>query len=211
MKRVSYILFLFFAAFNAQFALGQGDDDAYAILRNSSRRTVIPLSISSYTVYAMAEDNRGMLWFGTNNGAFHISNDGLTEYLHFTTENSPLLSNSIENIAIDSDGIVYFSTENGLISYRGTATPGGKTNSDVIVFPNPVRQDYSGVIGIKGLVEDALVKITTTSGAFVTHLRAEGGQAVWDRTDIKGRKVEPGIYIIFVSETPAKRHTAPKY
>ncbi|MCQ2318253.1 MAG: hypothetical protein MJZ90_04985 [Bacteroidales bacterium] len=160
--------------------------------------------LSGLTINCIAADGANKMWFGTNNGVFYISNDGLTQHHHFTTENSPLLSNNIENITIDSDGIVYFSTENGLISYRGTATPGGKTNSDVLVFPNPVRQDYSGVIGIKGLVEDALVKITTTSGAFVTHLRAEGGQAVWDRTDIKGRRVEPGIYIIFASDSTGK-------
>lgn len=200
-----------------------GTNDGVAMFYNSKRifenssftcsRILVPRNdgsgqadylLSGLTINCIAADGANKMWFGTNNGAFYISNDGLTQYHHFTTENSPLLSNNIENIAIDSDGIVYFSTESGLISYRGTATPGGKTNSDVIVFPNPVRQDYSGVIGIKGLVEDALVKITTTSGAFVTHLRAEGGQAVWDRTDIKGRRVEPGIYIIFASDSTGK-------
>jgi len=160
--------------------------------------------LSGLTINCIAADGANKMWFGTNNGAFYISNDGLTEYLHFTTENSPLLSNNIENIAIDSDGIVFFSTTSGLISYRNTATPGGESNSDVIVFPNPVSHDYSGVVGIKGLVEDALVKVTTSNGAFVTHLKAEGGQAIWDRTDIKGRKVEPGIYMIFVSDESGK-------
>lgn len=160
--------------------------------------------LSGQSVYCIASDGSNKMWFGTSNGVFQTSNDGLTEYHHFTTENSPLLSNTVKFIAIDGEGNVYFVTDKGLISYRGKATTGGTTNKDVIAYPNPVRPEYSGVVGIKGLVTDALVKITTSSGAFVTHLKAEGGQAIWDCTDIKGNKVEPGIYFIFASDSSGK-------
>ena len=69
---------------------------------------------------------------------------------------------------------------------------------------------YNGYVGIKGLVYNALVKITTTSGAFVTHLKAQGGQAVWDCTDINGNHVEPGIYLIFVSDESGNETYATK-
>ena len=114
------------------------------------------------------------------------------------------------SIAIDDDGNVFFATDKGIISYKGTASKGNETNSDVLVYPNPVRPEHQGIVGIKGLVTDGLVKITTTSGAFVTHLRAEGGQAVWDCTDINGRNVEPGIYLIFVSDETGKETYATK-
>ena len=55
-----------------------------------------------------------------------------------------------------------------------------------------------------------MVKITTTNGTFVTHIQAEGGQAVWDCTDIHGRNVEPGIYLIFVSDESGKETYATK-
>ena len=116
----------------------------------------------------------------------------------------------MKNITIDSDGNVYFATDKGIISYKGTASKGGDTNSNVIVYPNPVRPEYKGAVGIKGLVNNALVKITTTNGDFVTHLRAEGGQAIWDCNDINGRKVEPGIYLIFVSDSTGKETFATK-
>jgi len=160
--------------------------------------------LSGQSVYSIAADGANKMWFGTSNGVFYTSNDGLTEYLHFTTDNSPLLSNTVKQISIDGDGNVYFVTDKGLVAYKNTATQGGDKNTDVIAYPNPVRPDYTGVVGIKGLVTDALVKITTASGAFVTHLKAEGGQAIWDCTDIKGRKVEPGIYFIFASDTSGK-------
>ena len=125
-------------------------------------------------------------------------------------ENSPLLSNTVNDIAITDDGVIYFATSKGVISYKGTATKGQETNSDVIVYPNPVRPEYNGIVGIKGLVTNALVKITTTNGVFVTHLEAEGGQAVWDCTDIYGNKVQPGIYLIFVSDESGKETFATK-
>ena len=160
--------------------------------------------LSGESILSIAVDDANNLWFGTNNGAFYISNNGMTEYHHFTQENSPLLSNSIKDIAIDGNGNVYFATDKGIVSYRGNATEGKTTNSEVIVYPNPVRPEYSGLVGIKNLVPNSLVKITTTDGSFVTHLYAEGGQAVWDCTSIDGKKVKPGVYLIFISDKSGK-------
>lgn len=166
--------------------------------------------LSGQSVLSIAVDGSNKMWFGTNDGVLHTSNDGQTNYHHFTTENSPLFSNTVKDMAIDDDGIIYFATDKGLISYKGTASKGQEKNSNVIVYPNPVRPEHRGIVGIKGLVNDALVKITTTNGTFVTHLQAEGGQAVWDCTDIKGRNVEPGIYLIFVSDESGKETYATK-
>lgn len=166
--------------------------------------------LSGQSVLSIAVDGADNIWFGTYNGAIQVSNDGLTTYHHFTMENSPLLSNTVQDIAIDDDGNVYFATDKGVISYKGTATKGNEKNSNVLVFPNPVKPEHRGIVGIKGLVTDALVKITTTNGIFVTHLRAQGGQAIWDCTDINGNNVEPGIYLIFVSDETGKETYATK-
>lgn len=166
--------------------------------------------LSGESVMAIAVDDANNLWVGTKNGVFYISNNGLTTYHHFTQDNSPLLSNNIQDISIDADGNVFFATDKGIISYKGIATEGKKTNSDVVVYPNPVRQNYSGLVGIKNLVANSLVKITTVDGSFVTHLRSEGGQAVWDCTTIEGDKVAPGVYLIFVSDETGKETCATK-
>lgn len=166
--------------------------------------------LSGESVMSIAVDDANNLWVGTKNGALYISNDGLTTYHHFTQDNSPLLSNNIQDISIDADGNVFFATDKGIISYKGIATEGKKTNSDVVVYPNPVRQNYSGLVGIKNLVANSLVKITTVDGSFVTHLRSEGGQAVWDCTTIEGDKVAPGVYLIFVSDETGKETCATK-
>ena len=166
--------------------------------------------LSGQSVLSIAVDGANNLWFGTNNGVIQTSNDGQNTYNHFTTDNSPLFANSVKDIAIDDDGNIYFATDNGIISYKGEATTGYESNTNVLVYPNPVRPEHRGIVGIKGLVYNALVKITTTSGTFVTHLKAQGGQAVWDCTDINGNHVEPGIYLIFVSDESGNETYATK-
>lgn len=166
--------------------------------------------LSGESVLSICVDDANNLWVGTKNGVFYISNNGLTEYHHFTQDNSPLLSNTINSIAINKHGDVFFGTDKGIISLRGRASEGKKTNSDVIVYPNPVRQGYSGVVGIKNLVTNSLVKITAVDGSFVTHLYSEGGQAIWDCTTINGDKVTPGIYLIFTTDEDGKETFATK-
>ncbi len=150
-------------------------------------------------VLSIAVDGNNNKWFGLESGVYEMSPDCKTELLYFNTNNSPLFDNSVNTMTINDDGEVFFGTDQGVMSYRGNATPGGNTNNDVVVYPNPVRPGFNGYVGIKGLVEDALVRIATVDGAFVTQLLAEGGQAVWDCTTIDGQKVQPGVYLVFIS------------
>lgn len=180
------------------FSESRYDAGVVLVPRNDGTGQADPL-FNEISVLSIAVDGNNNKWFGLETGVFEMSPDCRTQLLNFNTSNSPLPSNSVSSMVINDDGEVFFGTEQGLISYRGSATPGGTTNSDVVVYPNPVRPGYSGYVGIKGLVEDALVRITTVDGAFVTELVAEGGQAVWDCTALDGHKVLPGIYLVFVS------------
>jgi len=155
--------------------------------------------LGSEKILSIAVDGANNKWFGTENGAFQMSGDGLQQLQYFNTENSPLLSNTITSIAITDNGEVFFGTSNGIISFKGKATPGGEVNTDVYAYPNPVKQNYTGPIAIKGLVRDALVKITDLNGVLVSQTRAEGGQAIWDGKTLNGADVSPGIYLVFVS------------
>jgi len=152
-------------------------------------------------VSAIAVDGSNKKWFGTEKaGVFLMSEDGQEEIFHFTEENSPLLSNTITSIAIDDKtGIVYFGTSNGIVSFRAYATKGGETFSSVYAYPNPVRENYTGLIGIKGLVKDATVKITDISGTLVYETKSEGGQAVWNGKNYNGESAKSGVYFVFCS------------
>jgi hypothetical protein len=122
-----------------------------------------------------------------------------------------LLSDDVRSIAIDGrTGEVFFATGNGICSFRGTATEGGEANSNVLVFPNPVPPGYSGTIAIRGLVNNAVVKITEPDGRLVYQTRALGGQAIWDGKDYKGRKISSGVYLLLISDESRKENLATK-
>lgn len=191
------------------FTDSQYDASVVLVPRNDGTGQADPL-FDAVNVLSIATDGNNNKWFGLESGVYQMSPDCKTQQLYFNTNNSPLLDNSVKTMAINDDGEVFFGTDLGVISYRGTATPGGSTNTDVVVFPNPVRPDFNGYVGIKGLVEDALVRITTVDGAFVTEIIAEGGQAVWDCTALNGQKVQPGIYLVFVSTYAGEERYATK-
>jgi ligand-binding sensor domain-containing protein len=150
-------------------------------------------------VTAIAVDGANRKWVGTAKaGIFLFSDDGLETIHHFTTDNSPLLSDNILDIAVDGKkGTVYFGTEKGLISYKSTAIDGKENFGNVYVYPNPVREDYEGEIVITGLVENVNVKITDISGNIVFETTSLGGQAIWDGRTFSGDRVHTGVYLIF--------------
>ncbi|MDX1955944.1 MAG: two-component regulator propeller domain-containing protein [Chitinophagaceae bacterium] len=152
-------------------------------------------------VRGIAVDGADRKWVATGSGVFLISPEGEKIIYQFNESNSPLLSNDVQQVTIDgSTGEVFFATANGLCSFRSTATEGGVTHSNVLVFPNPVPPGYGGTIGIKGLAENATVKITELDGRLVFQTRALGGQAVWDGKDYRGRRISTGVYLVLVSD-----------
>ncbi len=154
------------------------------------------------TINSISVDGANRKWIGTNNGAWLISNDGMKVIQHFTTDNSPLPSNKVLAIGIEPNGgDVFFFTDNEIISYAGNATEGELNQQKIKIFPNPVDPNYNGLIIIRKLVENALVKITGLNGQLVYQTRALGGQASWNGRDQNQRKVASGIYLVFVRDT----------
>ena len=149
-------------------------------------------------VTCLAVDGGNRKWVGTRNGLWLFSETG-EELIHrFTQENSSLISDAILDVAVNPlDGEVFVATDRGLISYRGGATEGSVTHQSVEVFPNPVPSNFGGTVGIRGLAQDATVKITTVSGALVRELQAQGGTATWDGRNRTGQAVSTGVYLLF--------------
>ena len=152
-------------------------------------------------VTAVEVDPGDRKWFGTAaSGVFLMSPDGTEQVLHFTQENSPLLSNNIFDIEVmEETGEVFFATQAGVISYKADATTGGESFGHVYAYPNPVEPGYQGMIAIKGLVNAANVKITDISGNVVYETSSEGGQAVWDGNSLGGYRVSTGVYLVFIT------------
>jgi hypothetical protein len=176
-----------------------GNFDAQRILIEQDGHTQYLLE--SEVVTAIAVDGANRKWIGTQNaGVFLMSPDGTKQILHFDISNSPLLSNAIYSIAINNKtGEVFFGTANGIISYRAAATEGEEEFNNVYIFPNPVRENYEGLIAITGLVSNVNIKITDVSGNLVYETKADGGQATWSGKNFKGEKARTGVYLVFCS------------
>jgi hypothetical protein len=158
--------------------------------------------LAAQNVTAIAVDGANRKWFGTSNGVYLTNPEGDKLLMNFNTANSPLVSNQITAIAINGvTGEVFFVTDKGIVSYRGTATDGGEHNQDVYAYPNPVKPGYYGPIAIKGLVNDANVKITDITGQLVYETTALGGQAIWNGNNFSGQRANSGVYMVFITNT----------
>jgi len=159
--------------------------------------------ISNETVTSIAIDGANRKWLGTkSSGVFVYSADGSEQIMRFNEENSPLFSNTINNININQkSGEVLICTDKGLISYMGQATERPGHNTPVLVYPNPVKEDYFGPIAIKNVIENADVKITDIAGNLIQSLTAYGGQAIWDGNNKYGQRASTGIYLVFTTNS----------
>jgi hypothetical protein len=170
--------------------------------------------LSNVYITSICIDGAGRKWFGTSgNGVYLISADNLEQLQHFTTDNSPLLSDIIESISVnDKTGEVFFGTDNGLCSYMSDATEAAEemTKANVYAYPNPVEPGYDGLITIVGLTLDADIKIVGPAGTLVKSGRSNGGTFTWDGTDLHGNRVVSGIYMVETATAEGKKGTVCK-
>ena len=149
----------------------------------------------------IAVDGANNKWIGTaDSGLFLVSPNGQETKYHFTINNSPLPSNVINDIGINSaTGEVFIATAKGMVSFKGVSTAANDDLSNAYVYPNPVRPEYQGTVKIAGLLDRANVKITDIGGNLVYETTSEGGTIEWDTTAFGKYKVASGVYMIFIS------------
>ena len=211
-------------------ALWMGTTDGPIVLNNQSKafdtnytctRIKIPRNdgtnladflLDGMKINAIAVDGANRKWIGTeSSGVFLVSANGLETVKHFTSENSPLLSNNIISIGInEKTGEVFFGTGKGLISYQSDAIEGGDSFNNVHAFPNPVRETYKGVITITGLVTDSRVKITDITGNVVFETISNGGVATWDGNRRTGDRVATGVYLALCFSPDGQQYATTK-
>ena len=173
-------------------------------------------------------DGSNNKWVGTlDSGLFYFSPDGQETIYHFTTSNSPLPSNTINDISIDSqNGKVYISTTKGLVSFLSGGSSTQEDLSKAYVYPNPVRPEYdilghndlnniNNGVKIKGLTENVNIKITDIEGNLVAEAQSQinlrssranynfaidGGTAIWNGKNLANNIVASGVYLILISD-----------
>jgi hypothetical protein len=160
----------------------------------------------------IAVDGANNKWIGTADaGVFQFSPNGQQTLQRFTTANSPLPSNVINDIEINgTTGEVFIATAKGMVSFKGTSTKPNENLQDVYVYPNPVRPGFEGTVKISGLTSKANVKVTDIEGNLVYEEISEGGTIEWDTTAFGKYKVASGVYMIFISTDDALDTTVKK-
>ncbi len=152
-------------------------------------------------------DGANRKWVATEtSGVYYFSESGDQTIFNFTSSNSPLPSNKVNDINVDPmTGIVYFATDKGVVSYRSDAVDVGDSFGDVYSYPNPVRPGFTGNVVIKGLPNDADVRIVDVVGNLIYKTKAAGGVAEWDTKNMKGKPVASGIYLVLMTNRDASQ------
>ena len=177
---------------------GQDDNYGEALLGNQN-------------INSICVDGADNKWFGTDNGGVLYTNpSGKETLLRFDKDNSPLPSNRILKIRFDAEnGKVYFATDKGIVAYNSNVSPFGKHLEEVYAYPNPAlkQHEFITIDGRNGthLPNGTNVKILDASGKLVYETNVVegqeqyGGKVVWDKTNLAGRKVVSGIYIVLLT------------
>lgn len=170
--------------------------------------------LNGVSIQCITVDGGNRKWVGTTgNGVYLISADGLTTLHHFTKDDSPLISNVINDIVIDgTTGEVFIATDKGLCSYKGDATDPSESmsTSTLHVYPNPVRPEYSGNVHITGLMNNSDVKIVNAAGKLVYQGTSVGGQFNWNCQYKTGTRASSGIYYALCTDENGKKSATAK-
>ncbi len=153
-------------------------------------------------VVYLSVDGANRKWAATlSSGVYYISENGDEVIEHYTTENSPLPSNTVHSVACNPiNNSVFISTVNGTVEYSSTAAPAADNYDNVYAYPNPVRPDYTGWITISGLMDGSRVKIADATGNVLFDTVSEGGMVTWDGCNADGQRVRTGVYYVFASK-----------
>lgn len=189
---------------NGVFDAPQGQSKAQRIKLEFETNVEYMLGYTHITSIEVDGGNRK--WMGTAGaGIFLLSADGTEIISHFTTENSKLISNNIIDMQFNhSTGELFIITDKGMVSYRSDASYEDPEYSNVIVFPNPVRPEFNGVITIQGIKYNSDIKITDIAGNLVYRTTSNGGTATWNGKNLNGEKVKTGIYLIWTASNDGK-------
>ena len=157
--------------------------------------------LANQNIKAIEVDGNNQKWVATDGaGVFLFAEDGKKTIHHFTKENSPLPTNFIQNLAYDNQsGKIFIATSSGLIAFQGNAFAPSETLEKIEVYPNPIRPRYTGLLTIRGLQANCVVKITDIVGNAVYETTSTGGSVQWDMNSFSGKRVRSGVYLIFVT------------
>jgi ligand-binding sensor domain-containing protein len=163
----------------------------------------IRYSVINDDINCIKVDARNNKWIGTSGGISVLNADGFS-WQHYSTSNSPLISDNVTCFAFnENNGDVFIGTTEGLSRLETPYSRAKKTLAFVNGYPNPfILVDKPGAkYVINNLAENSSVRFFTPDGALIKRIpqsRILGSQVTWDGKNEKGDLVASGIYIYLV-------------
>ncbi|NQT64704.1 MAG: T9SS type A sorting domain-containing protein [FCB group bacterium] len=166
-------------------------------------------SISTYPT-ALLVDPFGMIWVGTQDAGITIFDTGRDKFINLTTENTPLISNTITDLAYEpKTGTLYIGTNSGMNSVEIGISAEMNEEKDLfetIVYPNPFYPENGDILRIenKGAITmpegNTYCRIFDLNGDIVMEIQKDiYEQFSWDGLNKAGKKCGSGIYLYVVS------------
>jgi ligand-binding sensor domain-containing protein len=167
-------------------------------------------NIEGQSIKCIAVDPVNNKWLGSEkSGVFVLSPDGGTLLAQYTTDNSPLVDNSVTSIAIHPiTGVAYIGTNKGLSALTTPYVRAVVSASELRVSPNPFHPGIDEHVVIDGLAEGSTIKVLSASGNLIREIPTPGGRiGYWDGKNADGDYAATGIYFV-VSGTAEGAQTA---
>ncbi len=132
--------------------------------------------LSQSTVYAILQDSRGFMWFGTQDGLNRYDGYGIVIYKHDPDDPKSLPHNHVRAMVEDPQGNIWIATEGGgvamwdwrrdeFVTYRSEPQTSGSLQSDRI---SSVALDDNGGVWI-GTLDAGLGRLDPVTGRVVTY------------------------------------------
>lgn len=171
-----------------------------------------PYLLRDINVTAMVVNGANQKWVATANDGLWLVNAAGTAILeHFTQENSPLLSNAIQDLAFDpSTGNLFVSTSAGVQLYQDRANQGASKLDNLSVYPSPFSYERHEEMILEGLPTRSRVRVLTIDGQRVKGMDAEGGRVRWDGLSDDGKRLSTGVYIVIALDRDGKERAVGK-
>ncbi len=193
-------------------------DSGLNAMRGTYTREDEHFAVENWTVYntlnglptgvttALAEDDRGNIWVGTEDGLARIGTSGVVEFV-LNTSNSGLVDNRINSLFFDAEeGELWIGTLDGLSRLQ----IGGKTGTTALkaqTYPNPfLIGRFGATMTFTDLPLGATLHIFTAAGQLVHRIEGIPGQGTVTWDGLNGAEgtdrglVGSGIYFFFAQD-----------
>lgn len=172
-----------------------------------SQRLFVQESVNDISV-----DAGNRKWIATNRGLYLLSESGESQIAFYDKSNAPFMSNIILNLALDnSSGELFVQTSNAVFSLQTDSKEASVELDKLLVYPNPVRSTFEGVLTIENLEENSKIVIAELGGRIVFETVSNGGRATWNLKLKNGIAAPYGIYIIKCSNADESRTKFSKF